>query len=128
MAGALSEVRSAAKAGKKEATVRAPRIVDGKPVITEKMFQEQVRKAALLNGWLYYHTFNAYRSPEGFPDVCMVHPKKFRLIFAELKSEKGKLGEKQREWIEALNKLAVSVEVYVLKPSDFDWFWKVLSE
>jgi len=106
--------------------MRAARIVDGKPVISEKVFQEQVRKAALLNGYLYYHTFNAYRSPEGFPDCVMVNPKKGRLIFAELKSETGKVSEKQKEWLDALKKTPC-YEVYILRPSDIDWFYSVLS-
>jgi len=105
--------------------MRAARILDGKPVISEKVFQEQVRKAALLNGYLYYHTFNAYHSPEGFPDCVLVHPKKKRVIFCELKSEVGKLTPKQAEWISALE-TAESLEVFVLKPSDFDFFWEVL--
>ena len=30
---------------------------------------EHVRQAALYGHWLYYHTFDSRRSPEGFPDV-----------------------------------------------------------
>jgi|SRR5690349_2664125 len=109
--------------------MRPARIVDGKPVISEKVFQAQVKKAAILTGWMYYATWNSMHSPAGFPDVCLVHPKKKRIIFAELKSEIGKLSEKQTEWINALIQTEIpQLEVYVLKPSQFDWFWSVLSQ
>ena len=105
---------------------------DGQPVISEKLLQEKVRQAALLNGYLYYHTFNAYRSPEGFPDCVMLNPKKRRLIIAELKSETGKLTDKQQEWIDGwMSVFSVSTaDVYVfgpLRPSNFDSLWEVLS-
>ena len=64
---------------------------------------------------------------KGFVDLVMVHRKKARLIFAELKSETGKVDDDQNDWIECL--LAVSdrlrkygshleVIVHVWKPSD----------
>jgi len=93
--------------------------------ITEKVFQEQVRKAAILTGWSCYHTWNSFRSTEGFPDCVLVHPKKGRLIFAELKSENGKVSEAQQQWLDDLSTLVpLGVEVYMLRPSDFDWFWE----
>ena len=109
--------------------MRAARIVDGKPVISEKVFQAQVKKAALLTGWMYYATWNSIHSPAGFPDCVLVHPKKKRIIFCELKSEKGKLSEKQREWINALCQIAhpPELDVCVIRPADFDDFYSLLS-
>ena len=106
--------------------VRATKIIDGKPVITEKQLQELVRKAAKLLGYLYYHTFNAYRSPKGFPDCTLCRPKDGRLIFVELKSGKGKVTAEQREWLDALSRIAISVEVLVLRPDGFDDFFERL--
>jgi len=104
---------------------------DGMPVITEKLLQEKVRQAALLNGYLYYHTFNAYRSPEGFPDCVMIHPEKHRMIVCELKSEKGKVSEKQHEWLHAWRKVFhyTDAEVYVftIRPSNFDMLWAIMT-
>jgi hypothetical protein len=98
---------------------------DGKPKISEKVFQGQVRKAAIVNGFLFYHTWNSMRSAAGFPDCVLVHPKKGRLIFAELKSETGKVTPEQQSWIDALMDVP-GVEGYILRPSDFDWFWESL--
>lgn len=42
--------------------MRAAAIRNGKPQITEKVFTEQVRKAALLTGWMYYHQFISIHS------------------------------------------------------------------
>jgi len=103
--------------------MRAARIVDGKPVISEKLFQSQIRKAAIINGWRYYHTWNSMHSAQGFPDVCMVRDK--RLIFAELKSAKGKVTPEQEQWLESLL-VVPGVEVYMLRPQDFDWFYERL--
>jgi len=100
---------------------------NGQPKITEKVFQAQVRKAALLTGWMYYATWNSFRSPEGFPDIVLVHPKKKRLLIAELKSENGNTSPKQDQWLNALA-LIPCAEVHVVRPSDWEWFWKVLSE
>lgn len=103
---------------------------DGQPKISEKLFQAQVKKAALINGWRFYHTWNSFRSVAGFPDCVLVHAKKGRLIFAELKSDDGKVTREQQEWLDDLMSLRkfgpVFVEVYIVRPKDFDWFWEVL--
>ncbi len=99
------------------------------PKITEKQFQAWVRKAALTAGWRYYHTWNSFRSPSGFPDCVMVHAKKRKLIFAELKSETGKVSEQQWEWlldIQEMRPADKSVDVYVWRPSDMDKIWDLL--
>jgi len=82
--------------------------------ISEKDFEGQIRDLAKLFGWLYYHTWRSIHSPAGFPDCVLVRPP--RLIFAELKSEKGQLSDKQKEWLEVLKE--TSVEVYLWRPSD----------
>jgi hypothetical protein len=103
--------------------MRAARIMDGKPVISEKVFQEQVRKAAIINGWRYYHTWSSMHSAQGFPDICMVRDK--RLIFCELKSAKGKVTVEQEAWLKSLACIP-NVEVYTLRPDDFDDFYERL--
>lgn len=99
--------------------MRASRIVDGKPVITEKAMGEWIRKAAILNGYMAYHTWNSLRSAAGFPDWVLVNPKKHRLLFVELKTEKGKVTEKQAEWLAALGEVG-QVDVMTVRPADFD--------
>jgi len=44
--------------------------------------------------------------------------KEKRLIFAELKSSKGKLTPTQEQWLEALKE--TGVEAYVWRPADYD--------
>jgi hypothetical protein len=47
-----------------------------------------------------------------------------RIIFAELKSEKGKLSDAQQAWRDVI--LAAGGEYYTWKPSDFDWICEIL--
>ena len=90
--------------------------------MTEAELQETVREIAKTTGWLYYHTYRSKRSPAGFPDVVLVRPP--RVIFAELKSDTGKLTKEQRTWIEAL---LFCGEAYVWRPKDLELISAVLS-
>lgn len=102
--------------------------------ITEKQFESQVKGLAKVFGWLYYHTWRSIHSPAGFPDCVMVRPP--RLIFAELKTEKGKVSPAQDEWLDILIQLRQSIpyhnsyiinpEVYLWRPSDFDRITEIL--
>lgn len=94
------------------------------PTITEAAFQAQVIELAHLFGWRVAHfrpalTKHGWRTPvsadgKGFPDLVLVRRK--RLIFAELKSQRGRLSPEQRDWWEALTHVA---EAYVWRPSDW---------
>lgn len=84
----------------------------------------KVKELAEYTGWMVYHTYDSRRSDEGFPDLVLV---KDRVIFAELKSEKGKLSPKQLEWIGGLRDLA-GAAVCVWRPSDFDEIARVLQQ
>jgi hypothetical protein len=84
--------------------------------ITEKQFEAQVRQLAHLYGWLCYHTWRSIHSPAGFPDLVLVRGS--RLVFAELKTARGKLTAAQQQWLEALRQTAA--EVYVWRPDDWD--------
>ena len=90
--------------------------------LSEKEFQAQVVSLARTLGWMTYHTFNSQRSNPGFPDLVMVRGE--RVVFAELKSEKGRVSEAQKEWLAALNVLAdvpgSPVKVWMWRPSDWD--------
>lgn len=96
---------------------------DGKPQISEKVFQEQVRKAAVMAGWRFYHTWNSMRSVKGFPDCLLI--KGSRMIVAELKREGGIFTPEQDDWLNAFEGVP-GVEVFRLYPRDFDMFWEVL--
>jgi hypothetical protein len=75
--------------------------------VTEKELDAAVRKIARLYGWRVYHTYRSTRSPAGFPDLVMVKPP--RLIFAELKSDEGKVSAEQAEWLTDLRAVACLV-------------------
>lgn len=98
------------------------------PPLTEKDFQRQVVELAKILGWRVYHPFLSKWSERGFPDLTMVRPRDRRLIFAELKRDKGRLTDAQVEWQELLGALDTrgsganwtSVEVYVWHPADWD--------
>ena len=95
-----------------------------KVAISEKEFESQVKDLARLYGWKYYHTWRSIHSPAGYPDCVLVRPP--RLIFAELKSEIGKVSPKQQEWLDILAQCP-QVEVYLWRPSDFEQIADILS-
>ena len=85
---------------------------------TERAFQAEVVKLAHLLGWKTYHTWNSKHSAAGFPDLVLV--RRPRVIFAELKSERGKASSDQLAWLDALEQCGQ--EVYQWRPSQ----WKLI--
>jgi len=71
--------------------------------------------AKMLRWPLIYHPYDSRRSTPGFPDLVLVRGK--RLLFAELKSEKGKTRPEQREWLCALTR--AGAEALVWSPRDW---------
>jgi hypothetical protein len=90
--------------------------------LSEREFQAEVMDIANQLGWRFYHTHDSIGSQAGFPDLVMVRKK--RLIFAELKTESGKLSIQQGQWLADLEKTAA--EVYLWRPSQMDEIIKVL--
>jgi hypothetical protein len=72
---------------------------------------------AALCRWKCYHTHDSRHSAAGFPDLCLCRPP--RLIFAELKSDKGQLSSEQMNWIHQLERVP-GISVFVWRPSDWD--------
>ena len=85
--------------------------------MSEKDFQQQVVTMAHALGWKTYHTLYSIKSALGYPDLTMVSTRQHRIIFAELKTEKGKISPNQAAWLEALRTPKL-VEVYTWRPSD----------
>lgn len=94
---------------------------------TEKQFQDQVLRLAGQLGYLAFHCFDSRKSAEGFPDLCLVgtHPDRRRTVFAELKTETGRVSYAQRRWLEALR--ATGAEVYVWRPADLQQIATILA-
>jgi len=84
--------------------------------MSEAELQANVRELARVRGWKCYHTHDARRSDVGFPDLVLVREN--RLLFVELKSEKGKPSPAQIEWLHVLM-LTRRVETFLWKPSQW---------
>ncbi len=96
----------------------------GLPAITEKQFMQQVIDLARLCGWLVYHPFDSRRSAAGFPDLVMVRGQ--IVIFAELKTERGRLSTAQANWLDRLIG-ARGTGVFCWRPSDWPEIERVLT-
>jgi hypothetical protein len=99
-----------------------------KSAADEQSFQACVLEVARLAGWRSLHIRPArradgsWRTPiagdgKGWPDLTLVRPP--RLLFVELKSERGKLRPEQSDWLDVL-RLLPEAEVYLWTPADWD--------
>lgn len=101
--------------------------------VTEAEFLDQVLDAARIFRWRTAHfrpakTAHGWRTAvqgdgKGFFDLILVRSP--RVIFAELKSDKGKLAPEQVAWADALNGCD-GVEAYTWRPADLDEVMRVL--
>lgn len=96
------------------------------PAITEAEFLMQVRQLARVLHWRDYHTGDSRRSPHGFPDLTLVSVRQRRIVFAELKSETGKVTPAQQEWISDL--IEAGQEAYIWKPSEYEDIVAILKQ
>jgi hypothetical protein len=94
--------------------------------MTEEQFQKTIIDLAHINGWTVAHFRKAqtkrgnWITPvggdgKGFPDLVLVRD---RVIFAELKSDKGTLRPDQKIWRDKL--LEAKQAWYMWKPKDWD--------
>ena len=88
---------------------------------SERDFQREVVKRALIFGWKVYHTYDSRRSAPGFPDLVLVRE---HVIFAELKTAKGTVSKEQEAWIRDLQ--YANATVYVWRPGDLEAIVEVL--
>jgi hypothetical protein len=84
--------------------------------VSERQFQARVEAYAKLCGWLTFHATISQFSTPGWPDLAMT--RHGRLVFAELKSETGRLSPAQRQWLEHLE-LVPCAEVHTWRPGDW---------
>lgn len=88
---------------------------------SENDFQSQIMAVARQYGWLVFHASPHQVGPvwrtdgRGFPDLVLAHPQ-HGVIFAELKTERGRLTESQIDWG---NAIAPHGEYYCWRPSQF---------
>jgi len=103
--------------------------------MNEAEFTDLVIEMAQVLGWLVHHQRpgrmadgrwrSSIQGHAGFPDLVLVHPKKHKLLFVELKSEKAKLRIEQREWRDALL-MSLPYSWRLWRPSDLDEIEEVL--
>jgi hypothetical protein len=92
--------------------------------MNEAQWQSQVVQLAQTFGWLVQHTRPAkvgdkWMTPitgdVGFPDLVLAHPQR-GVLFAELKTARGRLSEPQRDWARVLR--AGGAECHLWRPDD----------
>jgi hypothetical protein len=104
---------------------------------SERSFMGQVLTYARLMGWRIFHDSatntarrcsacgavrGTPRNAAGLPDLILV--RRPRVVWAELKSQRGKATEDQRDWLDDLR--ASGQHVYLWRPSDWPEIEKVL--
>jgi len=82
--------------------------------MTEDELQSCVMDACRVLGLLAYHTHDSRRSPAGFPDLAIVGR---RLIFRELKAQRGRTTTAQEQWLAALRHAGIDADVW--RPGDW---------
>jgi hypothetical protein len=95
--------------------------------MSEAEFQTCVMDLARWTGWKVFHPrtvktekgkhLTAYTGDKGFPDLVLAH-QRYGVIFAELKTEKGRMSDEQRDW--AIELKHGGAEYYVWRPSDWE--------
>lgn len=94
-------------------------------MIPERAFQQRIRDTAALYRWRYYHTYDSRRSAPGFPDVVLVRD--HRLIFAELKTDTGRITPAQLAWLASLERVT-EVQAHVWRPRDWPTVLRTLQQ
>lgn len=102
-----------------------------KPVMTEKQLQAAIIDAARLLGWRVQWTHDSRHSPAGYPDLTLVRARPGeppRLLFVELKTERGVVSPEQAAWLHDLVTLSACasalgqpslVQACVWRPQDW---------
>ena len=99
-------------------------------MVSESDWQKIVIKIAVRNDWKWYHPPNNLPNKygniqnivAGYPDLTLVKDK--RLLFVELKTDKGRVSKEQKEWQEVLKK--AGCECYIWRPKDLIEVQKIL--
>lgn len=81
--------------------------------MSEAQLQQMVIDLARWAGFMHFHDNDPRRNRAGFPDLVLVHTTTGRLIFVELKSDKGRVRPEQDVWLQHLGRCH---EVYLWRP------------
>lgn len=99
--------------------------------ISEAEFLTQIKALAYLNHWSCHHSQPSLTrrgqyittGSAGFPDLVLAHEER-GLIFAELKTSKGKASDAQLSWLRILHPHA---ECYLWRPDDLTFIGQRLA-
>jgi hypothetical protein len=103
--------------------------------VDERTFQDKIIEYARIRGWLVHHdrparTADGWRTAiqgdAGFPDLVLA--RLGRVVFAEVKTEKGTVSVPQKRWRTHLapEGQIPDVEVFLWRPKDWPDIVKVL--
>lgn len=92
------------------------RAAPARPTMTETQLLAAVRKLARLTRWRTYHTHDSRRSDPGFPDLVLLAADRKRVIYAELKTDTGRLTTEQEAWLRDLT--TAGCETAIWRPAD----------
>lgn len=87
-------------------------------VTRERDFQRLVIDAASALGYRHYAALYSIGADPGYPDVTLVNPQSGRVIWLELKITRGKVSDRQRQWIADLRDAGCAA--YIVTPDDWD--------
>lgn len=76
-------------------------IANTPPTMSEEQFQQRILDYCQLRGLLVFHDHDSRRNNPGFPDLVIVG--QHGVVFAELKTDTGKLRPDQETWLTALH-------------------------
>lgn len=105
------------------------------PQLTEAEFQQQVIDLAHALGWRHNHTrrtvgrghrWTTATSVIGWPDLTLWSERQQRLIFAELKTDRGRVTDDQAAVLASLER--AGQEVHVWRPTDLDQIARTLTQ
>ena len=89
--------------------------------MTEAEFQRKITDLCDWLGLKWHHETDSRKSKQGFPDLVIVGTE---VIFAELKSKRGKVTDAQAEWISSIQNAKGTA--YVWKPDDWPTIYELL--
>lgn len=109
-------------------------------LMSERVLKNTIVMYARRYGWLVHHDLPSQRAngswstavqgDSGFPDLVLVHPgnpdrhSQAQIIYAELKTQRGKLTTGQQQWLDALQASCQTAVVW--RPNDLqDIFTKL---
>lgn len=83
---------------------------------SERELMDAIVEYAERHGWRVWHDNDSRRNAAGLPDLILM--REGELLWAELKTERGRVRPEQMDWLRELAE--AGEEVYVWRPSE--WF------